>query len=241
MKIRLLKQIFGLGILLSVIAMPAKADSGFAFGISGNVSDFTTTGTEEEGYGAATGVGIETISGSATNSVGFGAIFAEFAGRNNWAGMTVGLEFVPGKASLGSKSRTDVASTTEDGATSDDSGTYTAKAEVSEHYTFYIEPTIYVTEGIGIYAKGGVSNVKVNSLESIDKGINSSAYGNVRIWGASLGAGLRFKHSSGFLIKTEYSHTEYEGITLTATTGNQNRIKAEPESDNLRIAIGWQF
>ena len=241
-KNNLLKKIFGLGVLLSVIAIPVKADSGFAIGVSGNVADFTTSGTEEEGYGAATSPqGIESTAGSAANSVEFGAIFAEFAGRNNWAGMTIGLEYIPGKASLGSASRTDVASTTEDGATSDDSGTYTGKAEVSEHCTLYIEPTFYATEGIGIYAKGGLSNVKVTSLESISKGINSSAYGDVRIWGATLGAGLRFKHSSGFLIKTEYSHTEYEGITLTSTTGNQNRIKADPESDNIRVAIGWQF
>ena len=239
MKNRFLKQLLGLGLLLSVIAMPVKADSGFAIGISGNVADFTTSGTEEEGHGAMTGnQGIELASATATNSVGFGAIFAEFAGRNNWAGMTVGLEYIPGKASLGSKSRTE---TDIDSSTTGTSVTYTAKAEVSDHFTFYVEPTIYASEGIGIYAKGGVSNVKINSLESIANGINSSAYGDVRIWGASVGAGLRYLHSSGFLVKTEYSHTKYEGITLTSSTGNQNRIKADPESDNLRLAIGWQF
>ena len=239
MKHRLLKQVLGLGLLLSVIAMPVKADSGFAIGISGNVSDFTTSGTEEEGHGAMTGnQGIELASATATNSVGFGAIFAEYAAQNNWAGMTVGLEYIPGEASLGSKSRSE---TDIDSSTTGTSVTYTAKAEVSEHFTLYLEPTIYATEGIGIYAKGGVSRVTVKSLESISSGIDSSAYGDVDIWGATYGAGLRFMHSSGFLIKTEYSHTKYEGVTLQSTTGNKNRIKADPESDNLRLAIGYQF
>ena len=56
------------------------------------------------------------------------------------------------------------------GDTSDDAdtGVYTAKAEVSDHTTFYVEPTFYANENIGIYVKGGVSQITVTSLESIE-------------------------------------------------------------------------
>ena len=52
-------------------------------------------------------------------------------------------------------------------AGSDDSGTYTAKAEVSDHITIYVEPTLYAGNGFGIFLKAGVSHVTVNTLESL--------------------------------------------------------------------------
>ena len=122
--------------------------------------------------------------------------------------------------------------------TESDTGVYTGKAEISDFLQFYIEPTIYATEGVGIYLKGGLNHVTVTSLESLQSG---GAYGNEDIWGGTVGVGLRYTHSSGLLLKTEYSHTKYEGVTLTSTSGNKNRIKADPESDNIKIAIGYQF
>ena len=231
-KSRLLNKIVGLGLVLSLLAVPVKADSGIAFGISGNIADFTTTGNEEENWGAGgNGDAIEVNSGRSENQVEFGAVFLEFAGRNDWAGMTVGVEYIPGEASLGTKTRSDSNS---EGITGD----YTAKAEVSDHYHVYIEPTIYATEGIGVYLKGGVNRVTVKTQESLSSG---GAYGDVKIWGASVGAGLRYLHESGFLIKTEYARTRYEGITLNSTGGNINRIKADPRSESIRLAIGYQF
>ena len=55
MKYRIPSLVFGLGLFLSVLAMPAKADVGMAFGIKGYMSTFDTSGTEEEGYGAPKG------------------------------------------------------------------------------------------------------------------------------------------------------------------------------------------
>jgi hypothetical protein len=83
---------------------------------------------------------------------------------DSYLGMTVGLEYIPGEASLGSKARTDTVSDSEE--TSTDTGTYTAKAEISDHVAVYLEPTIG-TDNFGVYAKGGLTRVTVSSLESI--------------------------------------------------------------------------
>lgn len=223
--------------LTGVAITPLKADTNFAIGIIGNTSTFDTTGTEDEGWGAggSAGKAIETTSASISKDVEFGSIFAEVVGRDGWAGMTVGLEYIPGEAELGAKSRTD-----SDGDTSDDAdtGVYTGKAEISDHISFYLEPTIYPTENIGIYVKGGVTRVTVKSLETLQ---SQSTYGDVDVWGGSVGAGLRLATNIGFLVKLEYLSTQYEEVELTSSTGNKNRIKAEPEQEAARIAIGWQF
>ena len=78
-------------------------------------------------------------------------------------------------------------------------------------------------------------------MEAIANGASSSAYGDVDVWGGMVGYGLRLKHSSGALLKTEYTRTNYEGVTLMSTSGNKNRIKADPKQESVRIAIGWQF
>ena len=196
--------------------MPVKAEVGMAVGVIGTMSSFDTSGSEQEGHGAATQQGVETITGSASNDVDYGSIFVEFIAKESWAGYTIGAEYIPGAASLGTKTRTDTASATEDGATSDDSGDYTAKAEIEDHFSVYIEPTVYASEGLGLYLKGGASRVTVKSLESIERGQNSSAYGDQDVWGLLLGAGLRYTHSSGMLLKLEYAQTDYSSVTLTS-------------------------
>jgi opacity protein-like surface antigen len=237
-KIVNLASALGFGLLVSVLALPAKADVGIAFGIKGNSSTFDTTGHEEEGYGAPTS-GIEITSATSSSDVDYGSIFLEVVARDAWAGYSVGVEFIPGEASLGSSTRTDTASDSNE--SSDDSGVYTGKAQVEDAFTIYFEPTVYVNENVGLYAKAGASHVTVNSLESISKGESSSVYGNKAVWGALFGAGVRYNHDSGFLIKLEYAQTEYETVAFTSTTGNKNRITADPEQEAVSLAVGFQF
>tara|TARA_B100000315_G_C14421113_1_gene515606 strand:+ start:613 stop:786 length:174 start_codon:yes stop_codon:yes gene_type:complete len=41
--------------------------------------------------------------------------------------------------------------------------------------------------------------------------------------------------------KLEGTKTHYETITLQSSTGNKNIIKAKPEHESLRLAIGFNF
>jgi len=128
-----------------------------------------------------------------------------------------------------------------DSSSSQDQGTYTAKATVSNHATIYIEPTFMPTDNFGLYLKGGVSRVIVNSLESITLGEDSSAYGNETVLGGMFGLGAKVVHDSGLMFKLEYTKTIYETVSMTSTTGNKNTIAAEPEQLAARLAIGYRF
>ena len=97
------------------------------------------------------------------------------------------------------------------------------------------------SDNFGLYLKGGVSRVIVNSLESITFGEDSSAYGNETVLGGMYGLGAKIVHDSGLMFKLEYTKTIYETVKMTSTTGNKNIITADPEIEALRLAIGYKF
>ena len=81
----------------------------------------------------------------------------------------------------------------------------------------------------------------VNTLETISSGTDSSTYPDATMVGGVLGAGIRYKHSSGFLVKLEHTETNFKPYDARSTTGNKNRIKAEVDYAATSLAIGWQF
>ena len=225
-----------------LVSSSAMAMSGFSVGIISNDSTFDTSGSEKEG----TEVGSdsqdpETNSiASVKNDVDFGSAFIEYSAGTDGPGlgMTLGIEYIPGKASLGSKSRTDTDNDTSDDA---DTGTYTASAKVHRHVSLYFEPTMNLHQYFGVYGKLGVSTVVVKSLEDISKGASSSAYGDARTWGGMYGFGAKLASPWGIFIKAEATTTRYGTVQMQSDSGNRNIIRAKPEQESARIAIGYNF
>ena len=230
MRIKLIALISTLVLMLGVLSLPVKADSGIAFGVIGNMATFDTDGVENEGTG-------ETTKATHSSDVDYPEVFIEYAAQYEHVGMTFGLAVIPGDTEIGAKSRTDTASDANDA--NDDGGTYTAKADVSDHITIYVEPTLYAGNGFGIFLKAGVSHVTVNTLESITFGTDSSAYGNQSVFGGMTGAGIKYQAPNGLLVKVEHTETVYETIDLDGNNGNT--ISAQPEQSSTRLSIGYQF
>ena len=210
----------------------------YAIGIIGATGKVDTSGSETEGGGDG-----EVTTATEQEGLLYGSLFAEYTFGEMY-GLTLGASYTPVDSSIGAQSRTDTqtASDTLDTARgSDDSGTYTAKADISNHATIYIEPTFMPTDNFGLYLKGGVSRVVVNSLESIALGDDSSAYGDETVTGRMFGLGAKVVHDSGLLFKLEYTKTIYETVKMTSTSGNKNIISADPEIEALRLAIGYKF
>ena len=230
MRLKLIALISTLVLMLGVLSLPVKADSGIAFGVIGNMATFDTDGVENEGSG-------ENNAATHSNDVDYPEVFLEYAAQYEHVGMTFGVSVIPGDTEIGAKSRTDTASDANDA--NDDGGTYTAKAEVSDHITIYVEPTLYAGNGFGIFLKGGVSHVKVNTLESLALGDDSSAYGNQSVFGGMTGAGIKYQAPNGLLVKLERTDTVYETVDLDGNNGNT--ISAQPEQSSTRLSIGYQF
>jgi len=212
---------------------------GFARGILGAGAEFTTTGSEKEG----TGDQETNTAGQEKETLPYGSIFAEYS-LGEVFGLTFGVSYTPWQeGELGAKSRTDTTSEDVNASLggSNDTGTYTAKANVSDHASIYLEPTYMPTKNFGVYIKAGLARVAVQSIESIALGEDSSAYGDETIDGTMYGVGVKGVYDSGFFVKLEVIRIYYDEVKMTSTTGNKNTITAEPEQLAGRLAIGYKF
>ena len=224
------------GLFLSAFLSSSAMAGSYAIGIIGATGKAETKGHEQEG--STTGSDNERNSTTIKEGLLYGSIFAEYTFGEMY-GMTLGVSYTPMDRSLGAKSRTDT--TVDATEVSQDDGTYTAEADISNHATIYIEPTYMPSDNFGLYLKGGVSRVIVNSLENLSVGADSSAYGDETVYGGMYGLGAKIQHDSGLLFKLEYTKTIYETVSMTSTTGNQNIISADPELEAFRFAIGYKF
>tara|TARA_Y100001970_G_scaffold291750_1_gene430154 strand:+ start:404 stop:1117 length:714 start_codon:yes stop_codon:yes gene_type:complete len=212
----------------------------FNIGFVGSSSTWDTEGTEFEGdeNGGGGPRDKRSTDGSNSKDVEYPSIFVEYTmGEGAGGNMTIGIEYIPGDASLGSKARTDA----NDENSGSNDGTYTAKAMVEDHMTLYLEPTWMMTDNFGAFFTVGASHVEVISQESIALGTDSSAYGDAGAWGGMVGAGFKMQTAAGLFAKVDVRGTRFETIKLKSSTGNKNTIHATPEEVKARLAIGWAF
>ena len=226
-----------LGLYLSAFVTSSAMAGSYTIGIIGGSGTVDTSGSETEGN--TTGSDQERTETTIQEAIIYGSIFAEHTWGEMY-GLTLGVSYTPMESEIGTKARIDTASDANDPGSSD-AGTYTAKAEISSHATVYIEPTYMPTENFGLFFKGGLARVTVNSLESIALGTDSSAYGDETVLGTMWGVGAKAVHDSGLMFKLEYTDTIYDTVTMKSTSGNKNTITAEPEIEAFKLSIGWQF
>ena len=245
MKKAIILILVALGLSLSTFVTSSAMAGSYAIGIIGATGKVDTKGSETEGTASADGKGTadrETTTTTIQEGLIYGSLFAEYTFGEVY-GLTLGVSYTPMDREIGTKSRTDTAPTDDDAdaASSNDAGTYTAKADISSHATIYVEPTFMPSENLGFYLKGGVAQINVTSLESISVGDDSSAYGDETVYGGMYGLGVKVVHDSGILFKLEAIRINYNTVKMISTTGNNNMIEADVEQEAVRIAIGYQF
>ena len=211
----------------------AMAFSGVSIGVYGSANDMDTYGSEKE---RGDPNGDEVVSTTKSTSADVASFFIEYTTPQ---GTTFGAEYYPGEASLGSGSRTDTKADDADaGAASVD---YSAKAEVKDILTMYVEPTYMVSDTFGLYGKLGATTMKVLTLESIVGGTNDSNYPDETIWGGMYGIGGKYNTSYGIFFKLEATVHEFENMEFKSLTGNKNEISADLDMESVRAAIGYNF
>ena len=219
-------------IAITSLTVSAYSFEGFSVGVSASDSTFDTEGreTKNQREGATTSMERSALV-KKTQDVDIGSMFAEYSFAQ---GSTIGISYIPGEATLGSRARTMTISD----VGQDVSGTITAKAEVSDHVSFYVEPTYMMTDGFGVYVKGAASRVTVNSLESQTSTSVTMGYGNQDVWGTSYGIGAKAYYGNLFL-KLDHMKTEYGTVSLTST--NNKNVTADIESDATTLSLGYNF
>ena len=219
-----MKKIHQFFIAIIMLAFSSASYAEMKYGVSGALTFIDASGSETEGS--------EKNTGNADNIVAIPSIFAEYAFSDT---ISVGLDYIPLKADVSDKTkkRTDTeTSVTGTATTTSTSRTQSAQAELENHVTLYAN---YYLDN-GVYLKGGVANVTLNTDESLGTG---SKYGNVDIMGLVLGFGV----DSGNW-RTEVLFTDYEDISLTssvARTGVTTNNKIDADLDTLALKVSYAF
>ena len=201
---------------------------GFSVGAAYSNADFTTKGKEmTQGATGSGSAGVTSAEITRNGSADIGSVFGEYTFAQ---GSTIGIDYIDGSATLGSASRTSVTP----------SGTVTAKATISDPLTFYVEPTFMMSDKFGIYLKAGVTEMTVTPSETDAASVTTSTYTAKDLYGKMMGYGAKF-YMGNFFVKAEYVETDFGTYSHTSTTGDNNTISADIDTDETRFALGYNF
>jgi len=113
---------------------------------------------------------------------------------------------------------------------------------MDDHYTYYIAPTIVLSDTSSIYIKAGVSQASTSTSGDVQPIPN--------LHGEMWAIGTRTVLSSGIFIRTEAGYTQYNGISTHGKGGGTqgaDRIdtgttfSAEPTIMHGNVSIGFRF
>ena len=231
--------------LVATISLTSVAYAGsFGLGVTGSYTNINSSGTETTP--AITGeapAAAESNSTTVDNDVFIGSIYAEYSFDDaSWGaagnGITFGASYTPGAADVSDKVRSRTDTITKDAEKeAAGSSTYKAQAEVENYQNFYIELPLWKS----IYVKAGMSQIDVNTKESNTTNDTKvqGTYGNKTLDGTNLGIGLKGVTSSNIVWKLAYEETDFDTLNLTSTTSNT--IKADLDTSEVALSIGYRF
>ena len=166
-----------------------------------------------------------------SNDIIFGSIFFEKALGDN---MSVGLDFIPFEAEFESRSTTQ--SSIKEKGSSTTTGTNKGTADVSRHFTFYLQPQKEIVDSLKVFGTLGLVRADVEStvqsISSTNKTVDQS------LDGIKLGLGLKKETGFGF-IKLEYSETDYDDVSVT--TSNNTTVTADIDTEILGLSVARSF
>ena len=229
--------------LVATISLTSVAYAGsFGLGVTGSYTKIDASGSETEATVTGVSTSGENTKSSVDNDAFLGSVFIEYSLDDaSWGsvgnGITIGVKHTPGSADVSDKlkSRTDTElSRTSVASTTSTSRTQTAQAEIDNYNNFYIEVPLYKS----LYVKAGMSSIDVTTKETTN-GSNGGTYGNTSLDGTNLGIGVKGVTASNIIWKLAYEETNFDTLNLTSTTSNT--IKADLDTKEVALSIGYRF
>ena len=224
---RLTKVLSVLPIMVAAVTYSVVAKAEIGVGINLASTQINTSGTETLHTTS------RKTSTSVSENVTIPSIFVEYSAQT---GTTFGISYVPAEAEIGAKS----VSKTDLDAGSTTTGTNKASAELSDHFTLYLEQILH--QETGIYAKLGFSQVTVETTEKLATG---DSYGNDDVNGMMFGLGIKrtFEDYQGsgnnVLVKLEAHYTDYDDISIKSTNGST--VTANSDALGASLSVGLSF
>ena len=222
-----------IALLLTSISSAAFADN-WNVGASASYAniDGTAKDTQVGGAGAIVAQTRGATGGDA--DFPFGSIFVEYAKTmNKDLDLIFGLDYVPFKAEIDSKSFSDTS-----WETTNDSGTRKAKLELENYATLYLQPTYKIGGGTAVYGKVGYIHGDVK-ISGSNTATGSTIDAKDTLNGYTVGLGVQHNLDKNLFVRLEGNFTAHDDVT--ATDSKRTTFTADSEMYAGKISIGYSF
>ena len=232
-----IKKIIPAALLLTSISSVALADN---WNVGASVSYANIDGTASDTQVTGAGVRVAQTRGGKSGDADFpfGSIFVEYAKTmNKDLDLIIGLDYVPFKAEIDSKSFTDSSietSTTGVAVT----GVRTAKLELENYATLYLQPTFKVGGGTSVYGKVGYIHGDVKITGS-NTATSSTINAKDTLNGYTVGLGVQHNINKNVFVRLEASYTDHDNVTATDSLGT--KFTADSELIAGKLYIGYSL
>jgi opacity protein-like surface antigen len=166
----------------------------------------------------------------------FASIFVEYAKTlDKDLDLIIGLDYVPFKAEIDSKSFADINKNVNGTNTA---GTRKATLELENYATLYLQPTYKIGGGTAVYGKVGYihGDVKISgSNTATGSRINSTDTLN----GYTVGLGVQHNIDKNVFVRLEGNYTDHDNVSATDSLGT--KFTADSEIYAGKISIGYSF
>jgi opacity protein-like surface antigen len=166
----------------------------------------------------------------------FASIFLEYAKTiNKDLDIIVGLDYVPFKAEIDSKSFADTSLEAGPGSTA---GTRQAKLELENYATLYLQPTYKIGGGTAVFGKVGYIHGDVK-ISGSNTATGSTINATDTLNGYVVGLGVQHNINKNVFVRLEGNFTAHDDVTATDSKGT--KFTADSELIAGKISIGYSF
>ena len=227
-------------LLLTSISNVAFADN---WNIGASASYGNIDGTAKDTQTTSAGPTVAQTRGTHSGDADFpfASIFVEYAKTlDKDLDLIIGLDYVPFKAEIDSKSFADsnISLSKSDLTSTPATGTRTAKLELENYATLYLQPTYKIGGGTAVYGKVGYihGDVKISgSNTATGSTINSTDTLN----GYTVGLGVQHNINKNVFVRLEGNFTAHDDVTATDSLGT--KFTADSELIAGKLSIGYSF
>ena len=229
-----IKKIIPTALLLTSISSAALADN-WNVGASASYANIDGTASDTQ-VGPSSTVAQTRGATSGDADFPFASIFVEYAKTvNNNLDMIIGLDYVPFKAEIDSKSFADTSVEAGPGSTA---GTRTAKLELENYATLYLQPTYKIGGGTAVFGKVGYIHGDVK-ISGSNTATGSTINATDTLNGYVVGLGVQHNINKNVFVRLEGNYTDHDNVQATDSLGT--KFTADSEIYAGKISIGYSF
>ena len=230
-----IKKIIPTALLLTSISSAALADN-WNVGASASYGNIDGTASDTQLDNRTSTTVAQTRGGKSGDAdFPFASIFLEYAKTmDKDLDIIIGLDYVPFKAEIDSKSFADTS--LEAGSTT--SGTRTAKIELENYATLYLQPTYKIGGGTAVFGKVGYIHGDVK-ISGSNTATGSTINATDTLNGYVVGLGVQHNINKNVFVRLEGSYTDHDSVT--ATDSKSTKFTADSEIIAGKLSIGYSF